>query len=696
MKSANLKTPRPPELEAAKSALEVLSFELPDDYKVYLQNALPQLVRKMSQAGELVDADTLIEHVCKGKDHLEDLKKEYNKPPKETIEAFSALKTLAPELTKEQQVSLKKALPALARKMAQAGEDVKADMLIDHVRKGEEHLAVLKEKYSQKPKVAVLTYEGVLQELADREYRLQHHPEEAFQQAISDKDMERLWQLPSLDGNNILLQRSAENGHVEVVSALLEAGADIHANNDDALRWSAENGHVEVVSALLEAGADIHANNDAALRRSASNGHVEVVSALLEAGADIHAGYDDALRWSASNGHMEVVSALLEAGADIDLLDQAAKERYANYSSWVEAFPTMKISGALSEFHFYHFVPDAYEMARDILHLEGYNRSAKEKYAYNASCLFKSEERILQYLQKWGEMGKQPLHDIIQDIQIPQEGRPDLKAWGDAVLKYGPKMAKFVKLADRLPQPMKNGSGGWSYTKTKEEIAKHAFKRGHENPKLATFCLEHAWDDDDFEDAIRQIKKFENMYKTSDLSDAANDNIKGGAIPDITIDGTEFGKDGYTFRKLPDGDVRGLLLGEFTNCCQHLANAGRDCAKHGFLSEKGGFYVVEDNKTGNIVAQTWAWRGKQGEIVFDSLESLSGHFNAEKWKSLCEAYSEKVKAVAKDAGITVFHVGAGGATPKIGFIARIRAKPIDYKGFRDSHEQYQIATFNIT
>ena len=393
---------------------------------------------------------------------------------------------------------------------------------------------------------------------------------------------------------------------------------------------------------------------------------------------------------------MEVVSALLEAGADIDLLDQAAKERYANYSSWVEAFPTMKISGALSEFHFYHFVPDAYEMARDILHLEGYNRSAKEKYAYNASCLFKSEERILQYLQKWGEMGKQPLHDIIQDIQIPQEGRPDLKAWGDAVLKYGPKMAKFVKLADRLPQPMKNGSGGWSYTKTKEEIAKHAFKRGHENPKLATFCLEHAWDDDDFEDAIRQIKKFENMYKTSDLSDAANDNIKGGAIPDITIDGTEFGKDGYTFRKLPDGDVRGLLLGEFTNCCQHLANAGRDCAKHGFLSEKGGFYVVEDNKTGNIVAQTWAWRGKQGEIVFDSLESLSGHFNAEKWKSLCEAYSEKVKAVAKDAGITVFHVGAGGATPKIGFIARIRAKPIDYKGFRDSHEQYQIATFNIT
>src|SRR3989344_2772907 len=75
--------------------------------------------------------------------------------------------------------------------------------------------------------------------------------------------------------------------HLPVVQYLLDQGADIHAENDCALRWSAYNGHLPVVQYLLEHGADIHAKNDLALRWSAENGHLPVVQYLLIHGAKI-------------------------------------------------------------------------------------------------------------------------------------------------------------------------------------------------------------------------------------------------------------------------------------------------------------------------------------------------------------------------------------------------------------------------
>ena len=94
------------------------------------------------------------------------------------------------------------------------------------------------------------------------------------------------------------------------IEMLVKAGANVHADNDAALRWSANNGHLEVVKALIEAGADVHAGDDYALRWSAENGHIEVVKVLVKAGADVHADDDYALRWSADNGQLEVANYL--------------------------------------------------------------------------------------------------------------------------------------------------------------------------------------------------------------------------------------------------------------------------------------------------------------------------------------------------------------------------------------------------
>ena len=77
------------------------------------------------------------------------------------------------------------------------------------------------------------------------------------------------------------LIEAAKTGKTEEVKKLLKAGADIHAERDQALRYAANNDHTETVKLLLERGADIHAQEDAALRWAAINGHTETCKLLL-------------------------------------------------------------------------------------------------------------------------------------------------------------------------------------------------------------------------------------------------------------------------------------------------------------------------------------------------------------------------------------------------------------------------------
>ena len=85
---------------------------------------------------------------------------------------------------------------------------------------------------------------------------------------------------------DIALPDASFYGYDEMVSMLLNAGADVHADDDEALRWASEYGYLKVVSLLLDAGANVHAKDDLALRLASEKGHVEVVYLLLNASAD--------------------------------------------------------------------------------------------------------------------------------------------------------------------------------------------------------------------------------------------------------------------------------------------------------------------------------------------------------------------------------------------------------------------------
>jgi hypothetical protein len=113
----------------------------------------------------------------------------------------------------------------------------------------------------------------------------------------------------------------------------------------------------------------------------------------------------------------------------------------------------------------------------------------------------------------------------------------------------------------------------------------------------------------------------------------------------------EVSESGYTFYKLAYNDPRGALLGLITNCCQHLNGAGSSCAVHGVTKSTSAFYVIEYK--GNIIAQSWAWRGKKGELCFDSIEGLQGYNN----EVISSLYQQAANKLLGKLGISKVLVG---------------------------------------
>jgi ankyrin repeat protein len=114
-------------------------------------------------------------------------------------------------------------------------------------------------------------------------------------------------------------------GHAQIVTMLLNAGADVDANDHmgvTPLMLSAAFGHAEIVEALLTAGANVNALGTAkqtALSAAISERQWHIALRLLDAGADPTLG-DGRLSVSGAvqGGEEELVKRLVRAGADVN------------------------------------------------------------------------------------------------------------------------------------------------------------------------------------------------------------------------------------------------------------------------------------------------------------------------------------------------------------------------------------------
>jgi ankyrin repeat protein len=124
----------------------------------------------------------------------------------------------------------------------------------------------------------------------------------------------------------IPVNAAALQGHMAVVKALVEHGADVNIvfnYGSTPLLNAAQEGHIHVVKVLIEHGVDVNiASNDSKTPVSvaAQNGHMAVVRVLAEHdGAEISGTStgQSAVIGAAINGHMDTISFLYALGADM-------------------------------------------------------------------------------------------------------------------------------------------------------------------------------------------------------------------------------------------------------------------------------------------------------------------------------------------------------------------------------------------
>jgi hypothetical protein len=536
-------------------------------------------------------------------------------------------------------LELEKALPAYALQQEKSGEEVTADGLLTVARLGAEHIKTLttsKQKPTEKEDpldayARIVKSFGVIKNpYISQKLKLQ----------------EQISQSPKLQ-----FFQACGHGDIEGVKHFVMNGGDVTCNSNYAIKYCVENGDILMLDLLIAHGANAAAFNNTPLIEATKRGHDKTVEFLLQHGADANAKDNySAIEYAASQSSYRSVLLLAQHGADLAKLSIEKKEKFKSYEEKIPLWQKLQHIDPpplIYNENPVYFRKTCYETVIKILKMEEYGSAEFSYMAFAAAGLFQSEQNLLKYLEKHGTAGNQPLHDLIQMIKLPKDGSPNLKDWGDAVLKCGPSMAKLVKFSDRLPSPMKSADGKtWSMVNTRAECAKFAFNKAAEHPALAALCMEYNVEEDDFEMARIFVKKKTPATKN---------------IPDISIDGEKFDMAGAKFYRLPDGDIRGLFLGEMTACCQSIGGAGTACAKHGYISPDSGFYVVENAK-GKIIAQTWAWRGTRGEMCFDSLETLGKNVSPEQWAKIIHATAAEL-TTRKDHDVTELRIGDGGGTP---------------------------------
>jgi ankyrin repeat protein len=129
------------------------------------------------------------------------------------------------------------------------------------------------------------------------------------------------------DGSTAIMYAAA-NGDLELVRALIKAGANVKVKNQlgtSALTEAAIIGSAPIVAALLKAGADPNfrtPDGETPLMAAARSGKIDAAKALLDAGADINAketwGEQSAIMWAAAQSQAEMVKFLASKGANLN------------------------------------------------------------------------------------------------------------------------------------------------------------------------------------------------------------------------------------------------------------------------------------------------------------------------------------------------------------------------------------------
>lgn len=91
-------------------------------------------------------------------------------------------------------------------------------------------------------------------------------------------------------------------------------------------------------------------------------------------------------------------------------------------------------------------------------------------------------------------------------------------------------------------------------------------------------------------------------------------------VTECNLPDFKFSHDEITMEMLPKDDIINLVIGTYTNCCQHLNGYASDVCKESWVDPNSVNYVFKRNN--KIIAHMWCWLDKDKNIVIDSIEGL--------------------------------------------------------------------------
>ena len=110
--------------------------------------------------------------------------------------------------------------------------------------------------------------------------------------------------------------------------------------------------------------------------------------------------------------------------------------------------------------------------------------------------------------------------------------------------------------------------------------------------------------------AVLEINEIENTYPDFKFADCK-----------CNLPKTEVELGDYKAYIMDEKDLRQVMIGYDTDCCQHLGGEGETAMMYGLVNPDAGFFVIEDKTSGKILAQAESWQTADGEkLVFDNIE----------------------------------------------------------------------------
>lgn len=175
--------------------------------------------------------------------------------------------------------------------------------------------------------------------------------------------------IPNLNSDLI---SAAGDGDLDRVKLLHAKGADITANDNEAVRGACYYGHLETVKYLHAHGADLTVKCNLVLTFAAASGYIEVIRYLQLNGVNLRIHGICALRLAVYNGRLEVARFLHNHGADICNLN--ATEIHGSLMNFYKAqlwlaknvSPLRRLAAKIYIAH-YHNLPDRDTIPSDVM-----------------------------------------------------------------------------------------------------------------------------------------------------------------------------------------------------------------------------------------------------------------------------------------------------------------------------------------